>query len=180
MQQNLPATLEEFLAWEESQEERHEFVDGAVSLFPGGTLRHAVIAANLIGALRLHLTSASRVATSDARVVGDNRSRYADVLVTRDPRDRPEATFVMYPFLIIEVLSDSSAATDRGDKADEYRRIETLEEYVLVDSRKRWTQTFARNGGDWVISVPRRDGALHLVSAGCDIPFDTVYAGTEL
>src|SRR5689334_6905182 len=101
MQQSLPTTLAEFLDWEERQEERHEFVEGVVSMFPGGTLRHGMIAANLIALLAPHLDPAARIATSDARIVGHDRSRYADVLATRDPRDRPDGTFVSHPFLIV-------------------------------------------------------------------------------
>jgi Uma2 family endonuclease len=180
MQQNLPSTLDEFLRWEDAQEERHEFVDGVVSMLPGGTLRHSIIAANLIVSLTPHLDASGRIATSDARIVGHTRSRYADVLATRDPRDHPDGTFVSHPFLIVEVLSESSAATDRGDKFDEYRKIETLEEYVLVDSRRRWTQTFRRAGNDWIASIPLQEGTLRVASMGCDIPFDAIYARTEL
>jgi hypothetical protein len=58
--------------------------------------------------------------------------------------------------------------------------IETLEEYVLVDSRKRWAQTIRRSGADWVVSLPIISGDLWFESISASFAFDTIYTGTEL
>jgi Uma2 family endonuclease len=173
------ATVEEFLAWEDRQEERYEFVDGEISLFPGGTARHEIIVANLIAALH-PVAGAGRVRASGLKTLTRTSSRYPDVSVSFDPRDGVDLRFARYPSLLIEVLSPSTHETDRGPKVDEYRTIETLVEYVLVDSRKRWAQTIRRAGGDWIVSLPILSGSLLFESVALTLPFDALYAGTEL
>src|SRR5579871_4487382 len=119
-------TLEEFIAWEETQEVRHEFVDGEVSLFPGGTLRHAL----LVGRIFRRIASALdeppyRVFAADTLTRTPRGLRYPDVVVTCDQRDTGDlsARTLGHPLLIVEVLSESTAATDRSRKLDEYRAI---------------------------------------------------------
>jgi len=173
------ASVEEFVAWEDQQDEKYEFADGVVSLFPGGTARHEIIIPNLILALRSRL-EARYVRSSGLKQLTPTSSRYADVSVSFDPRDEPGLTYARYPTLLIEVLSPSTHATDRGRKADEYRSIETLQEYVLVDSRKRWAQAVRRVAADWAFSLPILAGALRLESIDLSIAFDDLYAGTDL
>jgi hypothetical protein len=67
----------------------------------------------------------------------------------------------------------------RRRQADEYRTIDTLGEYVLIDSRKRWAQTIRRAGQDWIVSLPMTAEALHFESVGLDMTFEDIYAGAE-
>jgi len=173
------ATVDDFVAWESRQPEKYEFSDGAVSLFPGGTLRHEIIIPNVIAALHRSL-GAGRVRSSGVKQLTQTSSRYPDVSVSFDPRDTLDQTYARFPTLLIEVLSPSTHATDRGPKFDEYRTIETLREYVLIDSRKRWAQTIRRANAEWIISLPIISGSLLFESVAVTIPFDNLYAGTEL
>jgi Uma2 family endonuclease len=173
------SSIHDFIAWEETQEEKYEYADGEVSLFPGGTNRHMTIALNVAIALRLRGLAPGTV-FNEVKTVTERSSRYPDIAVTLDKRDRPENTFVRYPLLLVEVLSPSTEGVDRGAKLDEYRSIETLEEYALIDSRKRWAQIFRRVEEWWIVSLPIVTGELELRSVGATIAFDELYAGTEL
>jgi Uma2 family endonuclease len=99
------------------------------------------------------------------------------VVVSCDERDQDfTAVSLRYPKLVIEVLSDSAASTDRGEKAGEYRAIETLEEYVLIDSRKRWAEVYSNTpDGRWVVSLPTKGGDLHLRSLDLNVDLDAIY-----
>lgn len=172
-------SVQEFVAWEETQEKKYEFADGEISLFPGGTMRHMTTALNVALALREHGLRPGSV-FNEARIVTARSSRYPDVVVTFDERDTPENTFARYPILLVEVISPSTESIDRGAKLDEYRSIETLQEYALIDSRKRWAQTVRRSGDEWIVSLPIVAGDLELRSVGAHIGFKELYAGTEL
>ena len=174
-------TLAEFLEWEQRQESKHEFVAGRVVAFAGGTLGHTFLASLLI--VRIHPRAAPcRTFGSDALIQTGRSFRYADVVVSCDERDRdPAARVVVAPKTIVEVLSESTAAIDRGEKLDEYRTIETLAEYVLLDSRKRWCETYRRVEGAWLASLPIVEGELVLESLEIPIDLNALYdeAGIE-
>ncbi|MGH7728022.1 MAG: Uma2 family endonuclease [Vulcanimicrobiaceae bacterium] len=88
----------------------------------------------------------------------------------------PEGTVALRrPKLIVEVLSESTASLDRGEKLDEYRALQTLEEYVLVDSRRRWAETYRRVADDWIASLPMTTGELPFVSVGLTLDLDELY-----
>jgi Uma2 family endonuclease len=175
--QPAPLSMAEFLSWEARQEAKHEFVNGQVAAFAGGTLGHTSIAANLIGILYSALRLPCRVFGSDAMVETDRSLRYPDVTVTCDPRDTPDARTVRYPLLIVEVISDSSAAADRGEKLEEYTSLPSLREYVLVDSRRRWMQVFRRDGSTWVMEGPVASGSVDLRSLDVAITINDIYRG---
>ena len=82
--------------------------------------------------------------------------------------------------MLVEVLSESTSAVDRGPKTDEYRTIDTLHEYVLIDSRKRWTQTIRRAGDDWIVSLPISAGTLRFESVYVTMSYDDIYDGAQL
>jgi len=173
-------SVQDFLLWEDAQSEKHEFVDGEIRSFAGGTNRHNLIAAGLVSMLRTLLRGRCRVTGSDTRVVTASRSRYPDVVVTCDERDRLAAASVSHPILLIEVLSEGTHAIDREEKFDEYRLLPSLGEYVVVDSRRRWAQTLSRAGDVWVVSLPIERGSLDLASVGAQLAYDEIYADTEL
>lgn len=168
-------TPTEFIAWEWTQESKHELVDGCVVAFAGGTLPRALLASRLLQEIGPAAVPC-RAYGSDALVRTNRGLRYPDVAVSCDERDRgPATTCVQYPKLIVEVLSESTAAVDRGEKLDEYRSIATLEEYVLIDSRKRWAETYRKVDGAWIASLPISSGTQRLESIGLSIDLDTLY-----
>jgi Uma2 family endonuclease len=87
-----------------------------------------------------------------AQIKSINRFFYPDVMVTCDQRDKETPNYKRFPCLIIEVLSDSTEAFDRGDKFSDYQVIPTLQEYVLINTKRQRVECFRRNSeGLWVL-----------------------------
>ncbi len=124
-------TATDYLAWEPSQLDRHEYIDGEVFAMAGAEDRHVTVSLNVAMALRQHLSgSACRTYISDMRVhvASANSYFYPDVLVTCSAGDTARPVFKTEPKLIIEVLSPGTAAYDRGLKFSCYRQLASLEE----------------------------------------------------
>lgn len=151
----IPFTAADYLAWDADQTERHEFVDGEVFAMSGGEDRNATVAGNAYIALREHLRG-SRCSVYLADVKLHVRARdnyfYPDVMVTCSDADRASRLSKSDPVLIIEVLSKSTEAYDRGEKFANYRAIETLAEYAMIDINSRRVDLY-RKGADglWVL-----------------------------
>jgi Uma2 family endonuclease len=146
---------EQYLAMEQESHIKHEYIDGEVYAMAGASDAHVTISLNIAAALRAHLrNSGCRVYMADmkARIKSINRYYYPDVMVSCDERDKNRDNSKQFPCLIIEVLSDSTEAFDRGDKFIDYQRIPTLEEYVLVNTKRSRIDTFRRNEeGLWIL-----------------------------
>lgn len=146
---------EVYLQMEEQSQIKHEYIDGYIYAMAGAGDRHVTIAGNLFALLRNHLRgSGCRVYISDmkARLESLNRFYYPDVMVTCDQRDRETPTYKQFPKLIVEVLSDSTEAFDRGDKFADYQSLESLREYVLINTKRQRVECFRRNdAGLWVL-----------------------------
>lgn len=170
----------DYLTWEATQPERHEFVDGEVFAMTGAEDRHVTVAGNLYITLRQHLSgSACRTYMSDMRlhVVAANSYFYPDLLVTCSALDQASAMVKTEPKLIVEVLSPTTAAYDRGLKFGHYRRLPSLEEYLLVDLDTRVTDCY-RKGADglWVLHPFARGEAVELASVALTLSAAQVFA----
>ena len=118
-----------YLAWEEAQPERNEYIAGEVFAMVGVRQSHNVASGNIYNALRRELKgSPCRVFIESVktRIEAADCFFYPDVLVTCDPRDRQTPAYVSHPLLLVEVLSDSTAAFDRSVKFAAYRKLESL------------------------------------------------------
>jgi Uma2 family endonuclease len=148
-------TPDEYLQMEAQSPVKHEYIDGQIYAMAGASDPHVTIAGNLFALLRSHVRgSGCRVYISDmkARIKTLNRFYYPDVLVTCDPRDLETPTYKRFPTLIVEVLSDSTEAFDRGDKFADYQTLESLREYVLINTKRQRLEGFRRNDqGLWVL-----------------------------
>lgn len=144
-----------YLAWEETQAERNEYIAGEVFAMVGVRQSHNVATLNLATILRRELKgSPCRVFVESVktRVEAADCFFYPDVAVTCDTRDRQTPDYISHPILIIEVLSDSTAAFDRGAKFAAYRKLESLQEYMLVDVAAQRVEIFRRNPENhWVL-----------------------------
>ncbi len=141
-------TPEQYLAWEEQQPMKYEYLNGKVYRMTRETLSHNDIALNLASALKSHLQGKScKVQTADTKISASTNDHffYPDVVVSCDPRDRESRNMFDYPCLIVEVLSSSTEAFDRTKKFEHYRQIETLKEYVLIDSEKIFIECYQLN-----------------------------------
>ncbi len=171
-------TLAEFLAWEETQPGRHEFVRGEVFAMVGARRVHGIVSGNVFATLRQQLrgTPCQAFTESMKLKVADDVLFYPDVFVTCDPADLRTDLLFRAPTVVVEVLSDSTQSYDRGQKFTWYRRLSCLQEYLLVDPDTREVQLF-RRGADGLFTLHDLTGMpqVDLVSIGCSLPADEIF-----
>lgn len=173
-------TYREYLALERGANVRHEFFDGEIYAMAGGTREHAAICANLMIALGAQLRGRGcQVHSSDlrVRVLESGLATYPDVTVIcsraeADPEDRNTIT---NPILLVEVLSPSTAAYDRGEKLAHYRRIPSLREVVLVAHDERLIEIWRRGEGEDWVRREARSGSIALTAIDAALVVDEVY-----
>ncbi len=148
-------SVADYLALEEASNVKHEFLNGEIYAMAGGTPRHAALSvaasATLLGQLR---GGSCQVFSSDlrVRVLATGLATYPDVTVVCGPmeRDPESADTVTNPRLLVEVLSKSTEAYDRGQKLDHYRRIPSLQAVVLISHREPEIEVWDRStDGSW-------------------------------
>jgi Uma2 family endonuclease len=184
-------TAEDYLAWETEQAEKYEYVRGEVFAMAGGEDRHASAALNMALALRQHLRhTRCRVYMSDVKLRVDtaNVFFYPDVFVTCSERDLQDRHTKRDAVLVVEVLSPSTAAYDRGDKFAAYRQLPSLQELLLIDLDRRSIDLFRRvptssaadHVGDlWLLHPLGLSDTLHLESVKLDVPVAEVLADLD-
>jgi len=175
-------SLTDFLAWEETQAERHEFVRGEVFAMVGARRVHGLVSLNIAAALKNQLRgSVCRVFNETMKLqVAEDVLFYPDVFVTCDPADLRTELVFRAPTVVVEVLSPSTQANDRGGKFTWYRRLASLREYLLVDPDSREVQLF-RRGSDGLFTLHDLTGAplVALTSIDCQLPADDIFDGLE-
>lgn len=172
--------LKNFLAWENSQRDRHEFVRGEVFAMVGVRRVHGRLVMNLgrlIGNALAGTPCDVYAETMKVQVADD--VFYPDVFVTCDAQDRVTDLVFSAPALIVEVLSPSTHAYDRGLKFALYRRLASLKEYLLVDPDTRRVEAFRLSVAGWVLHDMSDAETLHLGSLGIDLAMSEVFAGVE-
>src|SRR5437764_4714023 len=132
-----PMSVDEWRELERtSYDAKHEYIDGQVYLMSGGSRAYGRIGSNAVRTLEDALAGKPcNVYNSDVSVrLSKTRYTYPDVSVTCDARDQPtpDEVEVQFPCVIVEVLSDSTEAYDRGKKFSYYRACPTINEYVLL------------------------------------------------
>jgi len=176
-------TYPEYVAAEAAATVRHEFINGEVFAMAGGTPEHSALAASIIRELGMMLRGKPcRVYTSDLRIriVGTNMSTYPDAsVVCGKPETAPgDPNAVVNPTLLVEVLSESTEAYDRGAKAAHYRHIESLKEYVFVAQDEPRLEVYRRTErGGWELFEARSGERLGIESIGVRLSVDAVYEG---
>lgn len=176
-------TVEDYLALEVASPVKHQYVDGQVYAMAGGTVDHDRIANTVRALLDAHLGDGPcAVLGPDVRLrVNPTIYYYPDAFVTCDMSIDGEALEVGTPRLIVEVLSSSTESDDRGDKFANYQTIATLEEYLLVNSRRRAVEVFRRaEHGLWLYQQVAPDDAVALATIGLTCPVAAFYRRTQL
>ena len=175
-------TPQEYLALERKSETRNEYYNGEIFAMAGASREHNLTVANLLRDIGNQLEDRPCESyPSDMRVSIEATGLYTypDVsVVCGEPRfqDR-EVDTLLNPTVIVEVLSPSTEAYDRGDKFRHYRRIDSLREFVLISQDRMMVERYTRQGKDWVLSdMTDPDQVLKLESIGCQIPLDRIYA----
>jgi len=176
-------TPEEYLQFEEKSPIKHEYIEGQIYAMAGTTDIHNIIGLNFTFIIRNHLRGSDcRVYFTDLKVRLEKRNHfyYPDIIVTCDDRDRETATYKSFPKLIIEVLSDSTEAFDRGDKFNDYQTLESLQEYVLVNSKHQRVETFRRGEqGLWILQTYQQE-SFSLQSINLTASFRDLYEDVTL
>ncbi len=176
-------TPQEYLEWEVQQPLRYEYFNGEVLAMAGGTLPHADIALNLASLLREPLRGRCKVRNSVSKVAITDSGpfTYPDLSISCDERDRTARQFIRYPSVIIEVLSPSRSAYDRGGKFALYRRLSTLQEYVLVSSETKTVEIFRRDAvGEWRFIPVSEGDTIELMSLGITLSLNAIYEDVVL
>lgn len=179
-------TVAEYLELERNSADRHEFNDGEILAMAGGTPEHSLIVANVIREVGNRLKGKPcRVYDTNLRVAvaGPSRYLYPDSSVICGPveydlQDASRQT-VTNPRLIVEVLSPSTEAYDRGEKFTRYRGIASFQEYVLVSQHTPLVETFYRQpDGTWLVNFfSGLDAVARLRSLDIPLPLQEVYSG---
>lgn len=180
----LPMSADEFLAWDAGQTVKHEFVHHEVFAMAGAGEAHVTTAGNVFIALRAHLKgSPSRTFMADMklRVEAADAYFYPDVMVTCSAADAADLLIKREPTLLVEVLSPSTAAYDRGDKFAAYRQLPSLREYLVIDTDSRRCDLH-RLGADglWVLHPFEPGQALKLASVGLELAAEDLWAEVPL
>jgi Uma2 family endonuclease len=178
-------TVEEYLVWEPIQLERHDYWAGEVFAISGGSDAHNTVTLNVAVGLKNHLRgSPCRVFVNDMRLglARDDHYTYPDVFVTCDDRDRGEAASLTkrHPLVVVEVLSPSMAAYDRGLKFQHYCALESLQELVFIDPDTRVVEIYRRNNFNrWEIFPSDSIGGVRFESVNVNITADSLFEGLD-
>lgn len=174
-------TAEDYLALERESDAKHEFFDGEIFAMAGGKRRHSLIAMNVAGEARNGVKSRDcEVHGSDMKVqTPTGLYTYPDVSVVCGKADMLDEhdDVLLNPLLIVEVLSKSTEASDRGAKFANYKTIDSLREYVLVASDSPAIDHFARQpDGTWKeTSIDGLEAVLKLPAIECQLPLAEIY-----
>lgn len=169
--------VDAFLAWEAEQPEKHEFVGGEVFLrgcpavaFRDSPDRHVTLSGNVFAALREHLRGGpcrTFITNMKLRVEAADAFFYPDVMVTCDPQDRGREQYKQASLLVVEVLSPTTEAFERGAKFAAYRPLVSLQEYLMIDPANGAVELYRRDPEDhWVLYTHDPRDAVELRSVG--------------
>lgn len=181
-------TVDEFLEMERASEVKHEYYEGEVRVMPGASLRHVRIVGNLflqIQVLLRAMESRCEALHSDMKIrTSDEFYSYPDIsVVCRDARfEGDDRDLCVEPTAIIEVLSPSTEAYDRGEKFRRYERIEALRAYLLVSQERPQLELFERDSptARWQLSrIEGRDASCTIESIGITIEVSEIYRGVD-
>lgn len=187
-------TVDEFLVWEASQEEKWELVDGVpvlraerkwpggAEMMAGGSRRHALVAANIIAALQPRLRGGPCVAlTSDMKVRTDASARYPDVTIDCGS-DAVDGTSLVAPAprIVFEVLSPSNNVFHQTRTLADYQSIDTVEQIVFLSQDGVEAQSWRRAANGWMFAEHRDiDAEISLPSVGATLTMADAYQGVR-
>jgi Uma2 family endonuclease len=178
-------TPEEYLEGERKAETKSEYLDGHIYDMAGATRAHNLVAGNIFGEIRSQLkgrTCEAYIGDMKVRVPSSRLYTYPDVAVAcgEIQFEDDETDVLLNPVVLIEVLSPSTEAYDRGRKFERYREIESLQEYILIAQDRVSVEHYLRRGGEWAFkSYLDRNDRIALPSIDCAILLSEIYLGLE-
>lgn len=179
-------TPAEYLALERKATTKSEYFDGQIYAMSGASRAHNLIVANLLSALHTQLSKRDcEVYANDMRVKVDVTGLYTypDVLVVCDEPRFEDASLdtLLNPNVLVEVLSPSTEAYDRGEKFSHYRHLESLQEYVLVAQNCIRVEHYLRQEEQWLLTeFDESVDLFRLPSINCELSTRAIYAKVKL
>ncbi len=177
-ERTLTMSVEEYFELEgNNPDTRYEYFDGYVYMMSGGSANHATISGNIYAILRSLLRGGPcRAYNSDMKVrVSEEHYFHPDVTVSCDPHDRGPADLIQSPRLVVEVLSPSTEARDRGRKLQSYLACPSIEEYLLVDARTMRIERYRKEQKKWIYDAFEADDEVELTIPGVRFPIADAY-----
>jgi len=179
-------TVSEYLAFEAKSEIRHEFHEGEIFAMAGGTPNHGLISGNVITELNLlGRKSGCKAFNGDVKIRIDARNRflYPDASYVCGPLETSEfdPNSLINPSIIVEVLSESTEAYDRGAKFRLYRMLPSLKEYILISQKEILVEVFSRKDANiWELrTYSDLSETLSLKSVKAEMLMEDIYRGVE-
>ena len=174
-----PMTVAEFLDWEAARERPSEFDGFAPVAMVGVTRAHAAIQRNLTIAVGTRLRGKPcRFYGPEIQVRPPGTVRYPDGVVTCTPGG-PRDRVLDAPVVLFEILSESTAATDRTDKAREYRAIPSVRRYVMLAQDRAAAEMHVRDGDRWLSVLLFEGDVLDMPEIGVAVPMAELYEEVE-
>ena len=179
-------TPEEYLATERRSEVRHEYFAGEIFAMVGASKRHNIITTNIIRVLGNQLINRPcNVYSNDMRVKisATGKYTYPDVAVACEEEsfDDAENDTLLNPVVIIDILSDSTEAYDRGKKFESYQAIESLAEYLLISQNPFRIEQYVRQSNkEWrYFEYHKADDVVKISVINCELALKDAYAKAE-
>jgi len=178
-------SVEEFFDWDGGGNIRHQLRDGVPVAMAPPAPAHAALVSNLVielgGALRDRPNCSVQTEVGVRSATNSRSYHQVDIGVSCVPIAF-DAREIAEPILLIEVLSPSTADDDRDVKLPDFRMLDSVQEIVLINSRRRICEVHRRTPDDrWIVDLLRRpDDRLRLTSVSLDVPLSTVYAHVPL
>lgn len=176
-------SIEDYIILDDKAGHKYEYHDGEIFNMGGGTINHGTICGNIFGEIRTalkELNSSCKVRNSEIKVHVQSKNcfLYPDALVVCNDikKSKTEPNSITNPTVIIEVLSNSTANYDRGDKFYLYRQLNSLQEYILIEQDKPQIDVHMRRNDLW--KIKRIEGIKEVLQIKClniSIPFAEIY-----
>lgn len=178
-------SVTEYLAFEEKSKRKHEFMDGEVFAMAGVKRNHSLIGSNITTDLNVALREKPcEVHGSDIKIrIREGHYVYPDVSVVCDEIDfDSNNTTLLNPIVVFEVLSKSTESRDRGEKAEDYFKLKSLRDYVMIAQNRVRVEHYSRiKDGKWTFEVLESlEEILVLDSISCQISLKNIYSKVEL
>lgn len=180
--EKLHLSVADYLQGELLSEIKHEYINGEVYAMVGVKRAHDTVATNLIAFLHSHLRGTPcRVHSGEMKVrvqtASDDCFFYPDLHVTCAAADTAEH-YNSRPKLIVEILSDATERYDRAEKFHHYRKLESLEEYVLVAQDTQRVECYRRSE-QWDLQLYQAGEQVRFESVGFELSVKEIYEGVE-
>ena len=177
-------SVDEYFALERESDVRHEYLDGEIVAMGGASRIHDMLVFNLGTAIRPILRGTTcRIGGGDMKVfiAAANRAYYPDLVVScSDPGDEIDEYTETQPRLIVEILSSSTAVTDRSEKRLNYQRLDSLQDYALVAQSKPSVEVYSRLPDGWTCTEYAAGETVALSSIDLELPMAMIYEDVEV